>query len=147
MVVVKTTLRTTAPHCRQTIGVVFFSLAISAITSAVSGAATGVALEQKFDTKLSNLLHEINQHFLKDKENIRALADKIKAINAANHVQDQAIARSLNALIRVQALQEETDTYLQNEISQNQKNFVENFRSLSLHDIHRKVNFSRRIRI
>ena len=120
------TLSPTQPYQHRTkrqltIGVVLFSLAVSAITSAISGATTGVALEEKFDAKLSNLQHEINQHFLKDEENIRALADKINAIDAANHVQDQAIARSLDALIRAQALQEKTDTYLQNEISQNQK--------------------------
>ena len=61
-------------------------------------------MEQKFDTKLSNLRHKINQHFLKDEENVRALVDKINAIDAANHVQDQTIARSLDVLIRAQAL-------------------------------------------
>ena len=113
------------PYHRQkrqiTLGVVLLTTLISSVSIIFGSTTTAFVLEKKFDAKLSALQASINQRFSTEDANIRALAEKINAINAANHAQDQAIARSLQDLIKFQALPEETDTFLQSEIDDNQK--------------------------
>ena len=105
---------------------VLFSLAASAISSAISGVVTGELLQKEMDRKIKDLEHQINQHFAQDEANLRVLAQKINALDVTNHAQDQAISSTITDLIKTQALQEQTDTFLQREISDNQRVLLQN---------------------
>ena len=121
-----------------TAAVVLFSLAASAISATISGVATGELLQKEMDQKIKDLENQVNEHFTRDEANLRTLAERINALDTTNYAQDQAIVSTLTNLIKTQALQEQTDTFLQTEISDNQRLLLQNV------DLFMKSNFQER---
>ena len=96
------------PRCKKrqiTGGVVLLTfLTTIIIGNAITGAITGLTLQQEFDEKLNELESKVNERFSKDEENIRALSNRINSLEAVNIIQDQAITRELTQTLTLQAI-------------------------------------------
>ena len=113
-----------------TLGVVLLTFITSAVASLITGATSALTLQKEFNAKLTHLETEINKRFAQEDANLQLLATRINELEGQNLIQSEAISRAMQDIFKDISLEEQTDRFLQSEISENQRQIMLNVKQV-----------------